>query len=296
MLSSNINVLMGKHDLAGIADYLKTCKNVIVMSGAGISTSAGIPDFRSPQFGLYDRLEKYNLPYPEAVFSFDQFKQNPRPFYDLAKELYPTLVNAKPTKAHYFIKLLSEKGILLRHYTQNIDGLDHLTGLPSNKIIEAHGHIKSGSCVDCKTKYSFDFIKDAVLDDHVPMCTKCTQGVIKPDVVLFGEGLPNGFWTHLVDFKRCDLLVIMGTSLAVQPFASLAARVSSSCPRLLLNRENVGGSSFGNTGFLAKILDPKFDSDKNSCDVFHAGNVDDSVVELANLLGWKDDFMRLIDN
>jgi NAD-dependent deacetylase sirtuin 2 len=82
--------------------------------------------------------------------------------------LYPTLVNAKPTKAHYFIKLLNDKGILLRHYTQNIDGLDHLTGLPGNKIVEAHGHIKSGSCIDCKSQYTFDFIKDAVLADQLP--------------------------------------------------------------------------------------------------------------------------------
>ncbi len=113
-------------------------------------------------------------------------------------------------------------------------------------------------------------------------------------MVLFGEGLPNGFWQHLVDFKRCDLLIIMGTSLVVQPFASLAARVANSCPRLLLNRENVGGSIMS-SGFLAGLLDPKFDSVNNNRDVYHPGDVDASVEEFAEVLGWKDEFKELCE-
>lgn len=129
-------------DLDGIAEQMKTSKNVIIMTGAGISTNANIPDFRSESFGLYNRLQKYNLPHPTAVFTLDYFKRDPRPFYDIAAELYPTLASAKPTVAHYFIKLLDSKGILLRHYTQNIDCLEDLTGLDENKTIQAHGHIR----------------------------------------------------------------------------------------------------------------------------------------------------------
>lgn len=121
-------------NLDNLAEYLKQAQNVIVMTGAGISTNAGIPDFRSESFGLYHRLQKYNLPHPTAVFTLDYFKQDPRPFYDIAKEMYPVLAGAKPTVAHYFIKLLDMKGVLLRHYTQNIDCLEDLMEMDSKKV------------------------------------------------------------------------------------------------------------------------------------------------------------------
>lgn len=122
-------------DLESLASYLKDgARNVIVMTGAGISTNAGIPDFRSESFGLYNRLAKYNLPHPTAVFTLDYFRHDPRPFYDIAKELYPVLTGAKPTVAHYFIKLLDQKGLLLRHYTQNIDCLEDLMQMDPKKV------------------------------------------------------------------------------------------------------------------------------------------------------------------
>ena len=121
-------------DLEHLAEYMKTAKHVIVMTGAGISTNAGIPDFRSESFGLYNRLQKYNLPHPTAVFTLDYFRHDPRPFYDIAKELYPVLSSAKPTTAHYFIKLLDQKGVLLRHYTQNIDCLEDLMQMDPKKV------------------------------------------------------------------------------------------------------------------------------------------------------------------
>jgi len=136
--------------LQDIADHLKTAKHVIVMTGSGISTNANIPDFRSESFGLYNRLQKYNLPHPTAVFTLDYFIQNPRPFYDIAHELYPVMDTAKPTTAHYFIKLLADKNILLRHYTQNIDGLEDLTGLDQNMTVQAHGNVRTGRL---NTKY-----------------------------------------------------------------------------------------------------------------------------------------------
>ena len=226
-------------DIESPAEYMKKAKNVIVMTWAGISTNADIPDFRSPSFGLYNRLQKYNLPHPTSVFTLKYFIQDPNPFYDIARELYPALANAKPTTAHYFIKLLDQKGILLRHYTQNIDGLEDLMELDNDKTIQAHGHIRSGTCLKCKSPATFEYMKEFVIDNKVQTCDGCS-GVIKPDVVFFGEGLPSCFWKHMVDFPKCDLLIIMGTSLVVQPFAGLAAKVDSKIPRLLINRDTVG--------------------------------------------------------
>ena len=105
--------------------------------GAGISTSAGIPDFRSPNTGLYANLERLNLPHAEAVFEISYFRQNPLPFYILAQELYPG--KFRPTITHSFITLLHKKGLLLKLFSQNIDCLEREAGLPDEMIIEAHG-------------------------------------------------------------------------------------------------------------------------------------------------------------
>lgn len=97
------------------------------MSGAGISVASGIPDFRSPKTGLFAKLQKYNLPTPESMFTLSYFEENPKPFCTLAKELYPG--NYDPTPVHYFIRLLHEKGLLLRNYTQNIDTVIHFLNM-----------------------------------------------------------------------------------------------------------------------------------------------------------------------
>ena len=133
----------------GIADYIQSekCKNIIVMTGAGISTAAGIPDFRSPGTGLYSQLEKYNLPHPQAIFELDYYKSNPEPFCMLAKELWPG--NYSPTTSHHFQRLLDKKGLLLRSFTQNIDGLELVSGLPPDKLIAAHGSFHTSHCIEC---------------------------------------------------------------------------------------------------------------------------------------------------
>ena len=284
-------------DLEGIAEYLKNSKNIIIMTGAGISTNAGIPDFRSESFGLYNRMQKYNLPHPTSVFTLDYFKQDARPFYDIAHELYPVMDVANPTVAHYFLKLLDQKGILLRHYTQNIDGLEDLTDLEVTRTIQAHGHIRSGTCLRCSRSYPFEYLKEKVIAHEVPKCTECA-GVIKPDVVLFGEGLPRGFWNHVVDFPKCDLLIIMGTSLVVQPFAGLANKVDVNCPRLLINRDPVGDPNMLGAGLTSLFgLNPNFGNKSNSHrDVFCQEDCDSACMKLATLIGWEDEFKKLISN
>lgn len=151
-------------NLAGVVDYIQKEKpqNVIIMAGAGISCSAGIPDFRTKGTGLYSKLEKYGLPHPEAIFELDFFRNNPEPFYTLARELFPS-GKYMPTPAHYFIKLLHEKGILLRCFTQNIDSLESLAGLPTHKLVAAHGNFDSATCIDTGEKVPIDEVEKAFL-------------------------------------------------------------------------------------------------------------------------------------
>ena len=118
-------------------------KKILVLTGAGVSVAAGIPDFRTPGTGLYSNLKKYNLPFPEAVFDVAFYRRNPKPFVTLAHELWPGLQHS-PTKTHSFLSLLSKKGLLLRNYSQNIDGLEFLAGIPAEELVECHGHFRTG--------------------------------------------------------------------------------------------------------------------------------------------------------
>ena len=151
-------VLGGKPDIDEICRQLNSgrFKHVVVMTGAGISVSAGIPDFRSPGTGFYDKLDlgKFDLPSPQSVFELDYFRKNPKPFFTVAKELYPGKYH--PTSAHYFITLLATKRLLLRCYTQNIDGLEREAGITEDLIVEAHGSFTTAKCIDCAKEYSAD--------------------------------------------------------------------------------------------------------------------------------------------
>ena len=212
--------------------FQRAC-NIIVLSGAGISTSAGIPDFRSPKTGLYHNLEKYNLPYPEAIFDIDYFLQNPKPFFELAKELTPG--KYQPTVAHRFIRIIEEEGKLCRNYTQNIDGLEQAANI--EKVIECHGTFQTATCLICKKPYTLEDIKETILAGKVPSCTCSPNSIIKPDVVFFKETLPREFFSSIpVDFPKCDLLLVMGTSLNVYPVAGLINEAPLICPILYINK------------------------------------------------------------
>ena len=129
--------------ISRVADAITSgdCGSIIVMCGAGVSVSAGIPDFRTPGTGLYDNLQQYGLPYAEAIFDLRFFQRNPGPFHRLCRELWPG--NFQPTASHSFLRLLSDKGLLLRCFTQNIDSLETAAGLPADKLIAAHGNFDS---------------------------------------------------------------------------------------------------------------------------------------------------------
>jgi NAD-dependent SIR2 family protein deacetylase len=230
----------------------------------------GIPDFRTPGTGLYDNLQKYNLPYPEAVFDVDFYREKPQPFCALAKELWPGLTHS-PTLTHSFLKLLSDKGLLLRNYSQNIDGLEFLAGLPAEELVECHGHFRTAACIECGKAADGKQVKDTIVQEgKTPKCEKCGSNV-KPDIVFFGESLPARFHRLLKDdIKKADLLLVMGTSLQVAPVSMIPDMVN--CNRVLLNRELV--------------------MDIKSGDIFVEGDCDTNVERLCSLLGWTEDLLE----
>jgi NAD-dependent SIR2 family protein deacetylase len=261
-------------EIKRVAGWIRESQNIMILSGAGVSCSAGIPDFRTPGTGLYDNLLKYNLPYPEAVFDVDFYRRKPQPFLSLAKELWPGLRHS-PTATHSFAATLANKKQLLRNYTQNIDGLEHLATIPEEKIVECHGHFRSASCVKCGTPMDGDKCKSIILHtDEVPKCVKpkC-NGFVKPDVVFFGEGLPNRFHSLLSsDVKNVDLLMVMGTSLQVAPVRNIPDYVK--CRKVLINREEVG-NFFGDD------------------DAVLLGDCDEIVMRLAQEIGWDGEIRAL---
>ncbi|XP_059478518.1 NAD-dependent protein deacetylase sirtuin-2 [Neocloeon triangulifer] len=287
--------ILHEKSIDGIVKYIEERKvtKIVTMAGAGISTSAGIPDFRSPVTGLYNNLAKYNLPHPHAIFELDFFIENPKPFFVLAKELYPG--SFKPTISHYFVKLLCDKGLLQRHYTQNIDTLERVSGLPGEKIVEAHGTFYMSHCLQCELGYEQDWMKEQIFADEIPKCISC-GGIVKPDIVFFGENLPTRFFQCLEkDFDECELLIIMGSSLEVQPFASLIDRVDKKVPRLLINREKAGAANplMRALGLGSAGLD--FSSD-NHRDVAWLGDCDAGCEALAKALGWDHELRELLQN
>ncbi|OCL14538.1 NAD-dependent deacetylase sirtuin-2, partial [Glonium stellatum] len=262
--------------LESVAKLLKEgrFRRVVVMTGAGISTSAGIPDFRSPDTGLYANLARLNLPYAEAVFDISYFRNNPLPFYTLAQELYPG--KYRPTITHSFIRLLYEKGLLLKLFTQNIDCLEREAGVPGEMIVEAHGSFARQSCIECHSIYPDDLMHKAIRDKEVPRCLKETcGGLVKPEIVFFGEQLPADFFRNKELPAAADLCIIMGTSLSVHPFAGLPQYCSDSVPRLLINQEQVG------------TLGSRTD------DVLLLGDCDVGVRRLAAACGWLEELEEL---
>ncbi|XP_022093671.1 NAD-dependent protein deacetylase sirtuin-2-like isoform X2 [Acanthaster planci] len=274
--------------LEGVARYIKSgnCKNIIFMTGAGISTSAGLPDFRTETTGLYDQLQEYELPNPQRMFEIRYFKERPEPFFKLVKSLYPGAF--KPTPSHYFIRLMCEKNIVRRNYTQNIDTLDKIAGIEEELIVEAHGGFSTAHCIgeSCLTEYPALWVKDEIFADRIPKCNQC-GAVVKPDCAFFGEDMPRRF-EHLVveDFSKCDLLIVAGTTLVVQPFASMIHKVPASTPRLLVNYE-LSGKADPLMKFMGRGVGFNFGYTDNYRDVFYWGSCDEGFYRLAELLGLK---------
>lgn len=271
--------------LETVANWIKDgqCRKILVLSGAGVSCAAGIPDFRTPGSGLYDNLEKFGLPYPEAVFDLSFYMVNPHPFVSLASEIWPGMKHS-PTITHSFVALLESKNLLVRNFTQNIDGLESIAGVSEDKLVECHGHFRTASCIACGIPYDGKECKAKIIEEQTaPICPKC-GGLIKPDIVFFGESLPVRFGKLLhSDVAKADLLIVMGTSLKVAPVSLIPEMVSTRCPRVLINRDLVGD-----------FVPPGVDG--NSRDIFEEGNCDDGVLKLCRFLGWEEELMNMNDS
>jgi NAD-dependent SIR2 family protein deacetylase len=127
-------------------------RNIVVMSGAGISCSAGIPDFRSPSTGIYDNLKEYNLPYPEAIFELKYFRKNPEPYYKFCHHVRKKGARDVATPSHFFVRLLQDKTILHKYFTQNADGLETKTGMDLSDVVWAHGSTLEAHCSVCYSR------------------------------------------------------------------------------------------------------------------------------------------------
>jgi NAD-dependent deacetylase len=196
------------------AELLRSARTVVALTGAGISTPSGIPDFRSAESGLWTDSNAM-----QAV-SLHGFKKNPQVFYDWIRPLARLIIEAQPNAAHYALADLEDAGIIKAVITQNIDMLHSRAG--SRSVFEIHGHLREATCMECAVQVATKGLLEAFVQSGVlPRCEKC-RGVLKPNVVLFGEEMPR---QTLLDAQHaastCDVLLIAGSSLAIAPAADL---------------------------------------------------------------------------
>ena len=193
-----------------LKELIGKSNKIVVFTGAGVSTESGIPDFRSKD-GLYN--QKYDYP-PELILSHDFFINDPEEFYKFYKDKLNSL-NAIPNITHKKLKELEDKGKDVTIITQNIDGLHSKAG--SSKVLELHGTIMNNYCTKCHKYYDANYVFDS------KDISRCTCGsIIKPNVVLYNESLPEDVWNEAIKLiKEADTMIIGGTSLTVFPAAYL---------------------------------------------------------------------------
>ncbi|KAI9302910.1 DHS-like NAD/FAD-binding domain-containing protein [Cunninghamella echinulata] len=277
--------------LEDVVELMNKAEKIMVVTGAGVSVSCGIPDFRS-ETGIYSRLQEYQLDDPQQMFDIEYFRDSPEIFYSFAKELYPS--KYQPSPSHHFVKLIEEKGKLLRNYTQNIDTLEHKANIKN--VVNCHGSFATASCVTCGYKCDGKDIEEYIFSQTVPPCPECLKrkaekkpnknndkynsddddddeddtprgtSIIKPDITFFGEKLPDEF-DHLlaIDTDQVDLLIVMGSSLKVSPVSEIMTQIPHRIPQILINRTPITHMTF---------------------DVQLLGNSDDIVPELCRMLNW----------
>ncbi|KZP01595.1 SIR2-domain-containing protein [Calocera viscosa TUFC12733] len=276
---------------------IREAKKILVLTGAGISVSCGIPDFRSTQ-GIYAQLRESEvgqaLADPQQMFDLRFFKENPSVFY--GSRIFPS--NFKPSPCHYFIKLLEDKGKLLRNYTQNIDTLETVTRVKN--VLNCHGSFATASCITCGTQFPGEEIKDDIFAERIPKCKVCLdkgresgkkkqlngkgkgkmqpweedatdedeyKSILKPDITFFGEKLTDKFDKALFeDREEVDLLLVIGTSLTVAPVSEILHHIPHSVPQILINKTPV------------PHVNP---------DIVILGEADEAVKYLSYRLGWE---------
>jgi NAD-dependent deacetylase len=217
------------------ADLITKSDQILVFTGAGLSTESGIPDFRSPG-GVWDR-------YDPAEFLFQKFISDERArekYWQMSTEFYGPMKNALPSPGHLAIKELEELGKVLAVVTQNIDRLHHRAGNSPGKIIELHGTAFSVSCLSCGRKYDRDQIQERLYSGvKVPYCDTCS-GILKPDTVSFGQSMPEKAVAEAFRYaEQCDLCLVLGSSLVVYPAAHVPSYALDHGAKLIIvNRDS----------------------------------------------------------
>lgn len=198
------------------AALIKQSSGFYSLTGAGLSTESGIPDFRTPGKGIWEKID------PIKTASVEVLRKNPRLFYEAAFNRFASITMAEPNEGHYALAKMEELGFLKGVVTQNIDGLHVKAG--TQNIWEVHGHLRSGYCQGCKKRYTFEeLVHQVELKRIPPVCRNCFD-VLRPDVVLFGDPMPQLFYEAEETLRRhCDLMLAAGSSLVVYPVAYLPA-------------------------------------------------------------------------
>lgn len=194
-------------DIQRLAAMLAESKDTLVLTGAGVSTESGIPDFRSPGTGLWSTMD------PMELFSRSILINNPQQFWQRAEPIFREMAGAKPNPSHYALAELEGAGLIRGIVTQNIDSLHRQAG--SKVVLEVHGHLRTAHCPGCGAQAEMIPLLDQVAAGKVPQCS-CGE-IYRPDVVLFGDPLPQDFQTAWRWARVCDLLLVVGSSLEVAP-------------------------------------------------------------------------------
>mmetsp|Transcript_2437 Transcript_2437/g.5590 ORF Transcript_2437/g.5590 Transcript_2437/m.5590 type:complete len:312 (+) Transcript_2437:96-1031(+) len=291
--------------VAEVAELLRSSRRVAVLLGAGISVGSGIPDFRSPG-GMYATLRPDLLTAtqnqraamaaePTTVVSWSLFRENQLPYLELRRPFILGVAEGRwrPSLAHYFLRELDDRGKLRRCYSQNIDGLEMMTGIDPAKVVTCHGSLGKISCEFCSKSVDREvFVKmlrenvrdiygedeSAPQDSSMVPCPSCKRPGLKPSTVLYGRNLPEDFFRAMHDDfpNEIDCVVVIGTSLTVSPANQIPMLAARNVPRVVINLEPVG-----------EDLGLSFSSNR---DHFLGGPSDQTCAELLRELGWIEEF------
>jgi len=238
-----------KSDLEKAIDLIRRSNRIVALSGAGISTEAGIPDFRGPG-GMWEDSDLMEQ------LSASGFRRNPEGFYRASVTLFSTIARAEPTMAHRLLVRLEQLRKLDAVVTQNIDGLHHAAG--SAKIYELHGTFRTGHCTKCGARYEMSDFYSGIESGQmrVPSCGLC-HAIVKPDVVLFEELLPEDAWEGAVGAaQNCDLMLVLGSSLVVYPAAEIPMiALSGGASLVIVNLEPTAYDAVATVNVRAKLGD-----------------------------------------
>jgi NAD-dependent deacetylase len=209
-------------------EMIRNSRHAVVLTGAGMSTPSGIPDFRSAGSGLWTQDN------PMLVASLTAFRRRPDQFFDWLRSLAEPIWNAQPNAAHQALAEMQQAGYLRAVITQNIDGLHQKAG--STQVIELHGSLNTLTCPRCGAQYpAGQFMGAFIQHSHQPHCTEC-EGLLKPDIILFEEALPMKAWNDAqAHCEQADLVLVAGSSLEVSPANQLPLYALQHDARLIIN-------------------------------------------------------------